>query len=100
MYFAERIMFESDVMACAAGRSPVRVVPRTADVKLSRDSGGTLFPSLPLPNNQGVTNKFMEKFYDVIFQEACPAGTELSEAGPPVFLRTPAEESLQKTMLE
>ena len=26
----------SDVMACAAGRSSVRVVPRTADVKLSR----------------------------------------------------------------
>lgn len=26
----------SDVMACAAGRSSIRVVPRTADVKLSK----------------------------------------------------------------
>ena len=28
----------SDIMACAAGRSSIRVVPRTADVKLSKCS--------------------------------------------------------------
>lgn len=36
--FAERIVFDSEVMACAAGRSSVRVVPRTADVKLSKST--------------------------------------------------------------
>lgn len=32
----------SDIMACAAGRSSVRVVPHTADVKLSRSTTSRL----------------------------------------------------------